>query len=242
MVDGKVSRRLAAIVSADVAGFSRLMEADEAGTLATLKAHRAVTFRKILEYDGRIVGTAGDSLLMEFPSTANAVSCALAVQAIMLERNADVAEKKRMRFRMGVNLGDILIEGDDVFGTGVNIAARLQEMAEPGGVWISNAVYDQVRHSLDLHYEDQGEQLVKNMSEPVHCYRIRTDLREQESQPLPTHARRNERLAIGGALAVCVIAAAILGWFAVYKGEFGSDDAICTDHLGLPVDCQEGRP
>ncbi len=167
MADEGVTRRLAAIMSADVAGYSRLMEADETGTLATLRAHRVVTDRVIAEHNGRIVGTAGDSLLVEFPSAAEAVSCAHAVQVFMAERNADVAENKRMQFRIGVNLGDIMIEGTDVFGNGVNIAARLQELAEPGGIWMSNVVHDQVRHSLKLRYEDQGEHRVKNISEPV---------------------------------------------------------------------------
>ena len=162
-----MKRRLAAIVSVDVAGFSRLMEADEAGTLAALKAHRAVTDRKIEVYGGRIVGTAGDSLLVEFASVSDAVSCALDARAIMAERNQDVAPERRMEFRIGVNLGDVMIEGDDIFGTGVNVAARLQALAEPGGICLSQPVYDQVRQSLDLACEDLGPQEVKNITEPV---------------------------------------------------------------------------
>lgn len=243
MLDGGVARRLAAIMSADVAGYSRLMEADETGTLATLRAHRIVIDRMIAEHKGRIVGTAGDSLLIEFPSAAGAVSCAHSVQILMAERNAEVAEKERMQFRIGVNLGDVMIEGDDVFGNGVNIAARLQELAEPGGICISSIVHEQVRHSLKLHYDDQGEHRVKNISEPVHSYRILTDFQEREERPLPTRPWQiNRRLAIGGTLTVCVIAVAIiLGWFVFDMGESGSDSATCTDHLGLPVLCPEDR-
>ncbi len=242
MADEGVTRRLAAIISADVAGYSRLMEADETGTLATLRAHRVVTDRVIAEHNGRIVGTAGDSLLVEFPSATEAVSCAHAVQVFMAERNADVAENKRMQFRIGVNLGDVMIEGTDVFGNGVNIAARLQELAEPGGIWMSNVVHDQVRHSLKLRYEDQGEHRVKNISEPVRSYRILSDLQEREEQPLPTHSRHSKRRwAIGGALSVCVIALALLGWFVFDFGKVGSDIATCKDHLGLPVPCPDDR-
>ncbi len=243
MVDGSVARRLAAIISADVAGYSRLMEADETGTLVTLRAHRVVIDRVIAEHNGRIVGTAGDSLLIEFPSAADAVSCANSVQIIMAERNANVAENERMQFRIGVNLGDVMIEGDDVFGNGVNIAARLQELAEPGGIWISSVVYEQVRHSLELRYDDKGEYRVKNISEPVHSYRILADLREPEERPLPTRPWQiNRRMAVGGALTVCVITVAIiLGWSVFNLGESGSDNATCTDHLGLPVLCPEDR-
>ncbi len=168
----KVARKLTTIVSVDVAGYSRLMEADEAGTLEQLKAHREVTDPKIGEYKGRIVGTAGDSLLVEFPSATDAVSCALDMQSIMAEQDAELPEDRRMEFRIGVNLGDVMIEGDDIFGNGVNVAARLQALAEPGGVCISQPVYDQVRYSLDLGYDDLGPQEVKNITEPVRAYRV----------------------------------------------------------------------
>jgi adenylate cyclase len=150
------------------------MEADEAGTLEQLKAHRKVIDPKIAEYGGRIVGTAGDGLLVEFPSVADAVTCAVDVQSTMAVRDADVAENRRMEFRVGVNLGDVMIEGDDIFGNGVNVAARLQALAEPGGVCISQPVYDQVRHSLELGYDDLGPQKVKNITEPVRAYRVLT--------------------------------------------------------------------
>ena len=188
MVSEGVERRLTTIVSMDVAGYSRLMEADEAGTLAQLKAHRKVTDSKIGDYGGRIVGTAGDGLLVEFPSVSDAVACALEVQALMAERNADLPAERRMEFRIGVNLGDVMIEGDDIFGTGVNIAARLQVLAEPGGICVSQPVRDQVRHSLGLTCDDLGDQMMKNIAEPVRAFRVRLDGMKPGTAPAAARA------------------------------------------------------
>src|ERR1043165_188367 len=142
-------RRLAAIVSADVAGYSRLMCRDEGGTSAALRAHRRELIDpKIAEYGGRIVKTTGDGLLLEFPSVVDAVRSAVAVQRLMAERNADIAADRQMQLRLGIHLGDVIIDGDDIFGDGVNIAARLQEVAEPGGVCLSQLVHDSVRGKL----------------------------------------------------------------------------------------------
>src|SRR5512135_3391840 len=137
-------RRLAAIVSADVAGYSRLMGQDESGTLAALKAHRGELIDpKISEYGGRIVKTTGDGLLLEFPSVVEAVRCAVDVQRGMAERNAGVPPERRIEFRVGINVGDIILDGDDIFGDGVNVAARLQALADPGGIMVSGVVHDQ---------------------------------------------------------------------------------------------------
>ena len=142
---GRVGRRLAAIVAADVAGYSRLMGIDEVGTACTLREHRKVTDALVAKHGGRLVKTTGDGVLLEFPSVVDAVECAVAVQAIMAERNQGVAEDRRMLFRIGINLGDILIEGDDILGDGVNVAARLEGIAEPGGICLSSSAYEQVR-------------------------------------------------------------------------------------------------
>jgi adenylate cyclase len=167
-------RRLAAIVSLDVAGYSRLMEVDDSGTLAALKAHRRELIDpKIADHDGRIVKTTGDGLLLEFPSVVDAVRCAVEVQRGMAERNAGVASDKRLDFRIGINVGDIIIDDDDIFGDGVNVAARLESIAEPGHIRISSSVYEQVRPILDLPYEEMGEQKVKNIAKPVRSYAIR---------------------------------------------------------------------
>ena len=168
----QTQRRLAAIVSADVVGYSRLMGVDEDGTLAALRAHRAELIDpKIAEYGGRIVKTMGDGLLLEFPSVVNAVKCVIEVQQGMAERNADVDDDRRITFRVGVNQGDIIIEGDDIHGDGVNVAARLQGIAEPGGVSISHRVYEDVRNRLDAVFEDTGEQNLKNIARSVRVWR-----------------------------------------------------------------------
>ena len=168
-----VTRRLAAILAADIAGYSRLMEADEAGTLERLKAHRSgLIDPKITEHHGRIVKTTGDGVLVEFASVVNAVQCAVEVQREMARRNADVSEEKRIEFRVGINLGDIILDGDDIYGEGVNVAARLEGLAEPGGICVSGSVFEQVRNKVDAGFEDLGEQAVKNMKDPVHVYRV----------------------------------------------------------------------
>jgi adenylate cyclase len=167
-------RRLTAILAADVAGYSRLMGADEEGTHERLKAHRrALVDPKIAEHHGRIVKTTGDGMLVEFPSVVDAVRCAVEVQRGMVERNAAIQADERIEFRVGVNLGDVIAEEDDIFGDGVNIAARLEALAEPGGICVSRVVRDQVRDKLDYTFEDMGEQQVKNIARPVRVYRVR---------------------------------------------------------------------
>ncbi len=164
-------RRLAAIVSADVVGYSRLMGMDETGTLEALRAHRAELIDgKIAEHGGRIVKTMGDGLLLEFPSVVDATQCMVEIQSGMAERNQGVDEDRCITFRIGVNLGDIIIEGEDILGDGVNIAARLQEIAEPGGVAISGRVHDDVRDRLDASFADAGEQNLKNIARPVRVW------------------------------------------------------------------------
>src|SRR5262249_23274209 len=169
-------RRLAAILAADVAGYSRLMGADEEGTLSRLKAHRRELIDpNIKEYHGRIVKTTGDGALVEFPSVVDAVRCAVEIQRQMVDRNADVPEDKRITFRIGVNLGDIIIDDKDIYGDGVNVAARLEALAEPGGICISRVVRDQIRDKLPYSFEDMGEQSVKNIARPVRTYVMRAD-------------------------------------------------------------------
>ena len=169
MVQGqpsRVGRRLSAIVAADVAGYSRLMGLDEVGTARTLREHRAVSDALVAKHGGRIVKTTGDGVLLEFPSVVDAVECAVAVQAVMAERNDGIPQDRRMLFRIGINLGDILIEGDDILGDGVNIAARLEGIAEPGGICISSSAYDQVRGKVAVEFADLGEQSLKNIARP----------------------------------------------------------------------------
>jgi len=178
----RVGRRLSAILAADVAGYSRLMGLDEAGTARVLREHRAVCDALVVRHGGRIVKTTGDGLLIEFPSVVDAVECALAVQQVMAERNDDVPQDRRMLFRMGINLGDILIEGDDILGEGVNIAARLEGIAEPGGICISSSAYDQVRGKIGVEFADLGEQSLKNIARPVRAYAVIRDGSGTESR------------------------------------------------------------
>jgi adenylate cyclase len=170
----RVERRLAAIFAGDVAGYSRLMGQDEAGTLARLKAHRReLVDRKIAEHKGRIVKTTGDGILIEFPSVVEAVACALAIQRGMSERNTQIPADQRIEFRIGINLGDVIVEEGDIHGDGVNVAARLEALAEPGGICVSRVVRDQVRDKLDLTLDDLGEQSLKNIVRPVRVFGIR---------------------------------------------------------------------
>jgi class 3 adenylate cyclase len=180
----RVERRLAAVLAADVAGYSRLMGLDEVGTARTLREHRAVTDALVAKHGGRLVKTTGDGVLLEFPSVVDAVECAVAVQAVMAQRNEGVPVDRRMLFRIGINLGDILIEGEDILGDGVNIAARLEGIAEPGGICISSSAYDQVRGKVAVEFADMGDQELKNIARPVRAYRI--DIRNANG---PEHAR-----------------------------------------------------
>jgi len=179
------TRRLAAILAADVAGYSRLMGADEEATLAALKAiRRELSDPKVNEHHGRIVKTTGDGLLIEFSSVVDAVRCAVEVQRAMAERNTEVPEARRIEFRIGINLGDIILDDDDIYGDGVNIAARLEALTEPGGICVSRVVHDQVRDKLDVVFEDMGEQQVKNIARPVHIWRVRLGAKPAVSAPL----------------------------------------------------------
>jgi TolB-like protein len=183
------TRRLAAILAADVAGYSRLMGADEEGTLERLKALRRELFDpKIAEHKGRIVKTTGDGMLVEFASVVDAVRCAVAVQQAMPERNTGVAADNRIELRIGINLGDVIVEGDDLYGDGVNIAARIEALAEAGGVFVSNTVHDHVRDRLPFAFEDLGEQQVKNIARPVRVYRVRAADTAAKSPATPTLA------------------------------------------------------
>src|ERR1700757_4321826 len=178
------TRRLAAILAADVAGYSRLMGEDEEGTLARLKAvRREVADPKIKEHHGRIVKTTGDGFLLEFASVVDAVRCAVEVQREMAERNADVSPDGRIELRMGINVGDIIKDGRDIYGDGVNVAARLEALAEPRGICVSRVVRDQVRDKLAFSFEDMGEQQVKNIARPLRVHRL--VLSEEVGAPEP---------------------------------------------------------
>ena len=167
-----IQRRLAAILAADIAGYSRLMHEDEAATVRDLKAHQSVILPLIGRHGGRIIDVAGDGIMAEFPSVIGATESAVEIQTVMAERNKGVSESRRMLFRIGINLGDVIHDESRIYGDGINIAARLEALAEPGGVLVSNTVYDQVRGKLPLTFEDVGERQVKNIEQPVRMYRL----------------------------------------------------------------------
>src|SRR5258707_15621157 len=174
LIEKRVERRLAAVLAADVAGYSRLMGSDEEGTLARLKTLRkALIDPKINEHRGRIVKTTGDGILVEFASAVDAARCAVEVQRDMAGQNAEVPQDGRIEFRIGIHIGDIIIDDNDILGDGVNIAARLEGIAEPGGVCISDDAHRQVRGKVDFSYNDMGLQALKNIAEPMHVWRMR---------------------------------------------------------------------
>jgi adenylate cyclase len=223
-----IERKLTTILSADVAGYGRLMSADEAGTLATLKSYRATMAQLIADSRGRIVGTAGDSLLAEFASVVQAVECAVRIQRELSERNATLPVERRIQLRIGINLGDVMVENDDLYGDGVNIAARLQALAEPGGILISGTVFDQVKDKLTLGFDYLGPQAVKNIAGQVPIYRVLlqpgdappTDHRDTAVTSTPTAApARDARwhrfyvsAATAGAVIVLLLAINLLSW------------------------------
>ena len=185
------TRRLAAILAADVVGYSRLMGEDEAGTAKAVREHREAATPVVREFGGRLVKTTGDGVLLEFPSVVAAVECAIAIQKQMVERNAGVPEGKRIFYRMGINLGDVLIEGEDILGDGVNIAARLESIADPGGICVSGSAYDQVRGRVEADFADLGEQSLKNIARPVRAYALKTGSAGSTLPPHPIAAEKS---------------------------------------------------
>jgi adenylate cyclase len=204
-----MKRKLAAILSADVKGFSSLMEADEEGTLRTLKCYRASIDALISRHEGRVVGTAGDSVLAEFASSVEAARCAVEIQEELAKLNADASRDRRLEFRIGINLGDVIVEGADLFGDGVNVAARLQALSDPGGILVSGGIYDQIKTKLPFGYEFLGEQRIKNIVEPVRVYRIQRD----PADVLKIRgARRRRRWSFAAVVAALIIGAGWVIW------------------------------
>jgi class 3 adenylate cyclase len=227
-----VKRRLTCILAADAVGYSSQMGHDEDGTIRVLAAHRAVIDGIIAFHEGRIIGTAGDSVLAEFSSVVEAVRCAVEIQEALKTRNDSLPESRRMHFRVGVNLGDVVVKDQDLLGDGVNVAARLESMAEPGGICISSSVYDQITGKLDLGFQDIGEQNLKNISRPIHVYRLTGSappIRPAQAAVATDSAAPARKLAswmIGalGAIGVAVLVAALAwqaGWLRSGPSESG---------------------
>jgi adenylate cyclase len=185
MAEERMERRLSAILAADIAGYSALMGADEARTVRDLKGHQAVVLPMVGEFAGRIIDTAGDGILAEFPSVVNAVKCALAIQSRMAERNVAVEPERRMQFRVGINIGDVVYDEARIYGDGINVAARLEGIAQAGGICISSKVYDEINGRIDLACEDIGEQQLKNIARPVRAYHVSLDGIAPTASPAP---------------------------------------------------------
>ena len=213
MAEERVQRRLAAILAADVVGYSRLMGADETGTLSALKKHRAELFEpKAAQHHGRTVKLMGDGELMEFPSVVEAVQFAVEIQCAMRDRNKAVSQGQCIEFRMGINVGDVVIDGDDLYGDGVNIAARLEGIADPGGICLSRTARDQIRDRLDLDLQDLDEIEVKNIARPVRTFSIEMNDRARalmtpiQAVSISAPARPWRLMAIGGAIGLTAVA------------------------------------
>jgi class 3 adenylate cyclase len=204
-----IKRRLTAILAADAVGYSRQMSENEEGTLQVLMAQRAIIDRLIVTHEGRIFGTAGDSVLAEFPSSVEAVRCAVEIQEAIQTRNQSVPEKQRLEFRIGVNLGDVMVDGSDILGDGVNVAARLESIADPGGIYISSSVYDQIAGKLSLGFVDLGERSLKNITRPIRVYRL-----DRSGEKLATDRRtpRFRKLVFTGSGAMLLVLLGIVAW------------------------------
>jgi adenylate cyclase len=208
-------RRLAAILASDMVGYSRLIEADEEGTLVRQKAHRKELIDPtIAAYHGRIVKSTGDGLLVEFPSVVDAFRCAVSVQLAMSERESQVPESQRIAYRIGINSGDIVIDEDDIYGDGVNIAARLEGLAEPGGICVSRTVFDQIKGKVNSEFENVGAQRVKNIVEPIQVYRVQMQAEAAATDYVgPSGKRTRLRWAgISATLAVIIAIAVTVYW------------------------------
>jgi adenylate cyclase len=248
------SRKLAAILAADVVGYSRLMGDDEAGTARLVRERREAATPIVRSFGGRLVKTTGDGVLLEFPSVVAAVECAIAIQKMMVERNATAPEAKRILYRVGVNLGDILIDGEDILGDGVNVAARLEAMGEPGGVCLSSSAYDQVRGRIEAEFVDLGEQALKNIARPVRAYALTpaTIAAAKAESPLPAITTGDAASgvtsrvatlrwpALAAALVVAVLVAGAYAWHAGYaprllSASVAEDKLAATPRLSIVV-------
>jgi len=236
MSQGGFKRKLTTIVSADVAGYSRLMANDESATVRTIEVYRKVMSELITQHRGRVIDSPGDNLLAEFGSVVDAVQCAVAVQKELRARNSELPEDRKMEFRIGINLGDVIQEGDRIYGDGVNVAARIEGLAPPGGICISRTTYDQVKNKLDLGYEYLGEQSVKNIDEPVRVYRVLTEPEAVgkvigEKRFLGRFSRRTAMAAI---IILVMVAGGLISWN-IYLHKYKRIEPASLDRMAYPL-------
>ena len=237
MTTQEVKRKLAAVLSADVKGYSRLMGEDEEATLWTLNAYMEVIGSLIQQHRGRVVGTAGDSVLAEFGSVVDAVQCAVEIQQVLRAKNAVVPESRRMEFRIGINLGDVIEEGDTIYGDGVNIAARLEGLAEAGGICISESAYQQIENKLPLRYDYRGEHAVKNIAKPVRVYyaRIEADAGPSKLDKEKKPAQKRLTKAAFAIIAVIVIAGLLALYQFVLRPSPSKTEVASKDKMAFPL-------
>ena len=237
MTPEKFKRKLTAILSADVKGYSRLMGADEEATLRTLQEYKEVMASSIQHHRGRIVGTAGDNVLAEFASVVDAVQCAVEIQQVLRAKNALLPETRQMEFRIGINLGDVIEEGDSIYGDGVNIAARLESIAEAGGICISESAYQQIENKLPLRYDYMGEHEVKNIAKPVrvYCARIEADAAPSKLGKEKKHVGKRLSKAALAIVAVVVIAGAVMLYQFVLRPSPPKTEVASKDKMALPL-------
>ena len=211
MAEERAKRKLSAILSADVKGYSRLMGEDEVGTVRTLKEYRELMSKLIKEYRGRVVDSPGDNVLAEFASVVDALECSIEIQKVLKSKNAALPDNRKMEYRIGVNLGDVIEDEDRVYGDGVNIAARIEGLAEAGGICISGSGFEQVRNKLPLGYEYLGEHTVKNIVQPIKVYRVLIEA-ESAGRVIGEKGRKGKQWRLAAAAAVILVAAALALW------------------------------
>jgi adenylate cyclase len=237
MTPDQVKRKLAAILHADVKGYSRLMDEDEEGTFRTLKAYKELIGNITQQHKGRLVGSAGDSVLAEFASVVDAVRCAVEIQEELKERNKDLPRDRRMEFRIGVNLGDVMEDGDTIYGDGVNIAARLEALAEPGGICISGTAYDHIENKIPLHYDFLGEQEVKNITKPVRVYRaiIGPEATVAKSSVRQKPVWKGLSKWAVGLIAIAVIAGGVALYQFVFRPSSSKTEVASKEKMAFPL-------
>ena len=236
MATEEFKRKLTAILSADVKGYSRLMGEDEEATVRTITAHRNVITTVIEKYRGRVVDSPGDNILAEFASVVDAVQSAVEIQEVVRAKNAELPEDRRMEFRIGINLGDVIQEGERIYGDGVNIAARVEGLADPGGICISGSAYEQIENKLALGYEYVGEHTVKNIVKPIRVYRVPTGPKPavqvtEEGKP----ALRWQRAALAVMIALLVVAGGVAIWKSYRPSTSPPTEVVSVEKMAFPL-------
>ena len=228
------NRKLSAILSADVKGYSRLMRSDEEATVRTLTKYRSAITKLVLKYQGRVVDSPGDNILAEFASVVHAVQCGFEIQNSLQTENAELPEDRRMEFRIGINLGDVIQEGERIYGDGVNVAARMESLAEPGGICVSGSAYDQIENKVASGCEYLGEQTVKNISTPIRVYRLKNDETKNDCTIQNQNRKQSNRFLFAAVLVILILIAGGFFTWEIYLNSYKSLKPVSvepTDYL-----------